>query len=60
LNAAYTAEHFPAKMRAAEHGFTYNAGNALGGSVTPILRSLDRPGLALAGNEGHGFFTLTG
>lgn len=40
VNAAYTAEHFPTKMRAAGHGLTYNAGNALGGIVTPILVGL--------------------
>lgn len=40
INATYTAEHFPLRMRAAGHGLTYNAGNFFGGMVTPVIIGL--------------------
>lgn len=40
INATYTAEHFPFRMRSAGHGLTYNAGNFFGGMVTPVIIGL--------------------
>lgn len=40
INATYTAEHFPLRMRAAGHGLTYNAGNFFGGMITPVIIGL--------------------
>lgn len=40
INATYTAEHFPLRMRSAGHGLTYNAGNFFGGMVTPVIIGL--------------------
>ncbi|MBE6184586.1 MFS transporter [Heyndrickxia ginsengihumi] len=40
INATYTAEHFPLRMRSAGHGLTYNAGNFFGGMITPVIIGL--------------------
>lgn len=40
INATYTAEHFPMRMRSAGHGLTYNAGNFFGGMITPVIIGL--------------------
>lgn len=40
INATYTAEHFPLRMRSAGHGLTYNAGNFFGRMITPVIIGL--------------------
>ncbi|MDD9150806.1 MFS transporter [Sporolactobacillus sp. CQH2019] len=40
VNATYTAEHFPLRMRSTGHGLTYNAGNFFGGMLTPVMIGL--------------------
>ncbi|RYL93431.1 MFS transporter [Sporolactobacillus sp. THM7-4] len=48
INATYTAEHFPLRMRSTGHGLTYNAGNFFGGMLTPVIIGL------LSGQYGFG------
>lgn len=54
INATYTAEHFPLRMRSAGHGLTYNAGNFFGGMVTPVMIGL------LSAKYGFGAVMTTG
>lgn len=54
INATYTAEHFPLRMRSAGHGLTYNAGNFFGGMVTPVIIGL------LSAKYGFGAVMTTG
>ncbi|GIM48029.1 MFS transporter [Collibacillus ludicampi] len=54
INASYTAEHFPLRMRSAGHGLTYNAGNFFGGMITPVIIGL------LSAHYGFGAVMTTG
>ncbi|GER67596.1 MFS transporter [Weizmannia acidilactici] len=54
INATYTAEHFPIRMRSAGHGLTYNAGNFFGGMLTPVIIGL------LSGTYGFGTVMTVG